>query len=201
MKILCLYGNECALELFAWIKGQHHEIVIEQERLEVDWVQREAFDLVISYTYQYIVKQQIIDAVGGNIVNLHTSFLPFNRGSYPNIWSIIDHTPRGVTLHYINSELDKGDIISQKLVPLRNNDTLQSSYDQLDLEAKHLFMDSFAFYDKWEDMRKKCIGIGTCYRDKDFQVIKNGIENWSWDMDVDVFREKVYAMMRKEISS
>ena len=34
----------------------------------------------------------------GKIINLHISFLPFNRGYYPNLWSHQEGTPSGVTI-------------------------------------------------------------------------------------------------------
>lgn len=34
MKILCLYSNECAVELFRWLEEQGHETVLETGRLE-----------------------------------------------------------------------------------------------------------------------------------------------------------------------
>ena len=39
--------------------------------------------------------------------------LPYNRGKNPNVWPIIDGTPAGVTLHYIDSGIDTGEIIHQ----------------------------------------------------------------------------------------
>ncbi len=41
-------------------------------------------------------------------------YLPFNRGAHPNFWSFMEKTPSGVTMHEINSGIDKGKIIVQK---------------------------------------------------------------------------------------
>ena len=37
MKILCLYNNKCALELFEWIKEQRHETILCSEKITADW--------------------------------------------------------------------------------------------------------------------------------------------------------------------
>ena len=195
MRILCLYGNECALELWDWLEAQGHTIVKYKEHLNEQWVRNENFNLVISYTYPYIVKKGVIDEVKGNIVNLHTSYLPFNRGSYPNIWSIIEGTPRGVTLHYMNSELDRGDIIAQVLVPLKDGQTLKSSYDELDKVAKELFKASFMYYGYWDDLRKKPCGRNTFHSDKQFLELKEQFEQWDWEMSVE---ELVDYVCKKE---
>lgn len=187
MKILCLYHNQCALELFQWIQEQGHEIVLQTERLNTGWCRENNFDLAVSYTYPYIIQKNIIDEMNGNIVNLHNSFLPYNRGSYPNVWSIIDGTPRGVTLHYINSGLDKGDIIAQKIVLLKENATLKDSYEQLDKEAKKMFREIFQYYHYWKYLRKKSIGKGTYHSDKEFVLLQKKIVDWDWNISVREF--------------
>lgn len=144
MKILCLYNNECALELFEWMRNQNNECVLWNEELSTEWVRQHQFDLAVSYTYSKIIKMEIIDELNGNIVNLHTSYLPWNRGVDPNMWSLIDQTPRGVTLHYIDNKLDKGFVIAQEMVPccdLRTQ-TLKSSYDMLHEMAVEMFKKS-----------------------------------------------------------
>ena len=119
MKILCLYNNECAAELFEWIKEQGHETICSSEKLKAQWCREQKFDLAVSYTYRYILTEEILLLLNQNVVNIHNAYLPWNRGADPNIWSIVDDTPRGVTLHYMDTSLDKGSIIAQKLVGKR----------------------------------------------------------------------------------
>lgn len=188
MKVLCLYNNDCALELFEWLKNCGHECVLINQRLSVEWCLQEAFDLAVSYTYSYIVKQDVIDALNGNIVNLHNSFLPWNRGSDPNMWSIIDGTPRGVTLHYVTAGLDKGDIIAQELDVLNSSDTLLTSYDRLNFLSINLFKKAFAYYEFWQQMARKQIGDGTYHNDKQGAMLRQGIS--SYDMGVAEFKSE-----------
>lgn len=124
MKILCLYNNDIALELFEWIQRQGHEVVMLSNRLDVEWCRDNIFDLTLSYTYRYIIPQDVLDVLGNNVVNLHISYLPWNRGADPNIWSILEGTPRGVTLHYINSDLDKGGILVEECRSQSIEDTI-----------------------------------------------------------------------------
>ena len=188
MKILCLYGNECAVELWKWLESKGYHIICIKEKLDDAWLKKENIDLAISYTYPYIIKQSSIDILNGNIVNLHTSFLPYNRGSYPNVWSILEDTPRGVTLHYIDQGLDSGDIISQVVVPLEKGMTLKSSYEQLDVEARELFKKSFTYYSHWQFMRKKVLGKGTFHTDKDFFALRDSFSEWSWEIPIEKFK-------------
>ena len=85
MKILCLYNNDCALELFAWLEAQGHDVILCSDKLEADWCEKQGFDLAVSYTYRYILSSDILESLGNNVVNIHNSVLPWNRGADPNL--------------------------------------------------------------------------------------------------------------------
>ena len=189
MRILCLYNNDIALDLFDWIKEQGNDIVVSSDRLSVEWCISQNFDLVVSYTYRYILSTELIKAFNNNVVNLHTSYLPFNRGADPNIWSVIDGTPRGVTLHYIDEKLDHGDIIAQKLIDSCYEGTLSSSYKELDAEAKKLFKTAFKYYLFWGEMRKGAKGIGTYRQASELTNIKKKIS--SYDITISEFLKEI----------
>lgn len=189
MKILCLYNNECAAELFEWLEKQGHEVVYSSEKLDVPWCRKQKFDLTVSYTYRYILTKDILLSLNYNAVNIHNSYLPWNRGADPNIWSFVDDTPRGVTLHYMDAELDKGYIIAQKLVEQDIADTLRSSYEKLDIAAKELFKDAFSFYKYWPEMKKVPLGIGTYHSLRDGEQIKKVID--TYDLKVTEFKERI----------
>lgn len=179
MKILCLYNNDCALELFQWISEQGHEVVLHSGQLDNEWCVTEKFDLTLSYTYRYILTSENIVALSENVVNIHNSYLPWNRGADPNIWSVLEGTPRGVTLHYVDEELDKGFIIAQKFVIDGENETLSSSYSNLDRAAKELFKEAFHYYPFWAQMKKKAIGKGSYHSVKDGLKVKMMFDSYS----------------------
>ena len=182
MKILCLYNNDCALELFQWLEREGHEIILWSNPLDAIWCREQSFDLTVSYTYRFILNQNTIDALKNNVVNIHNSLLPFNRGADPNLWSIVEKTPRGVSLHYMDAELDKGYIIAQSIVSDTEEETLSSSYNNLDHAAKQLFKDSFRYYDFWPQLKKKVEGKGTYHALKVAVVIKSVID--SYDLNI-----------------
>ena len=189
MKILCLYNNDCALELFRWIKDMGHEIVLCSEKIAPKWCQEQDFDLAVSYTYRFILSSETIHALHNNVVNIHNSLLPFNRGADPNIWSLVEETPRGVTLHYIDEKLDKGFVISQEIIYDGDEETLSSSYNNLDRTAKLMFKKAFKYYEFWPSLKKQCLGVGTYHSLKDGVEIKTMID--SYDMDNKEFRTRV----------
>lgn len=196
MKILCLYQNKCAIELFQWIQEQGHEIILYTERLNTSWCREEEFDLTVSYTYRHILTQDILSALNHNVVNIHNSYLPWNRGADPNIWSIVDDTPRGVTLHYMDAALDKGYIITQRLVEKEIGETLQSSYEKLDKTAKELFQEAFVFYKDWPQMKKIPLGKGTYHSVQDGVAIKRVID--TFELTVVEFKERLQTDLYTE---
>jgi len=126
--------------------------------------------LIISYNYKYIIKKDILKHY--KIINLHISYLPFNRGANPNIWSFIDNTPKGVTIHYIDEGIDTGDIISQKKVVLNKDMTLKTSYKKLHKHIQNLFKFKFNNLQK----SKKQSKYGTIHYLKDKFILPNGYD-------------------------
>lgn len=47
-------------------------------------------------------------------INIHPGFNPYNRGWFPQVFSIINKLPIGVTIHVMDEEIDHGDIIVQE---------------------------------------------------------------------------------------
>lgn len=118
----------------------------------------EDYDFVVSYGYKLIIPQRVIDMFNNRIINLHISYLPWNKGISPNMWSFIDKTLKGVTIHYMDEGIDTGDIIVQKEVKFNDTDTLSTSYNKLRDEIEQLFMD------QWEQ-----IVSGKCNRIKQME--------------------------------
>lgn len=189
MKILCLYNNPCAVEMFEALREQGHEIVLMEEKLTAEWCREQQFDLAVSYTYRYILTAELLEALGNRAVNIHNSMLPWNRGADPNIWSIVDRTPRGVTLHFMDAALDKGYIIAQKTVEDTDEETFTSSYNNLDRAAKELLAEMMPLYPYWESMKKQAMGKGSYHSVADGRAIKELIP--SYDMKISEFR-KIY---------
>ena len=133
-----------------------------------------SYDWIVSYGYRHILKKQQIESSKNPIINLHISFLPYNRGSYPNYWSWVENTPKGVTIHKIDEGIDTGDIFVQKQIKFGDNETLSSSYSKLKTEIEILFINSFNDIIKGNLKAIKQKGKGTIHYKKDFP----GVESW-----------------------
>ena len=193
MKILCLYNNDCALELFRWMRNRGHDTVLLSERPDPQWCIRQQFELTVSYTCRYILTDEVLDSLGRNAVNLHISYLPWNRGADPNIWSIMEGTPRGVTLHYMDAQTDHGDIITQQILPpAKDTDTLRTTYQELDETARNMFKHAFCYYPCWRDMCRKAAGGGSYHSAAQGRRIREMLD--SYDLTVHDFLERFRLM-------
>lgn len=106
-------------------------------------------DFIVSFGYRKILKEPVLSNYKNRIINLHLSFLPWNRGADPNFWSWFDDTPKGVTIHRIDAGIDTGNIIvQQEVTKWRRDETLSSSWHYLMAHAKKLFEDN------WRNIRR-----------------------------------------------
>lgn len=169
MKILFLYNKEYALPLAGWLSAQGHQTETCSQPLTAEKVREGKYDLAVSYSYRFIVPKEAIEALQGNIVNLHISMLPFNRGANPSEWAILEGTPLGVTIHYMDERLDKGRIIAQQPVCVAEDITLADCYWLLHETIQELFKNIFPYYAFWPELAKLPQGKGTYHSVADFK--------------------------------
>jgi methionyl-tRNA formyltransferase len=100
-------------------------------------------DMGFSIMFGYLLKPDFLSLLPRGCLNLHPAFLPFNRGAHPNVWSIVDRTPAGVTVHFIDEGVDTGDIVCQKKVPILATDTGESLYHKLESAGLELLQEAW----------------------------------------------------------
>lgn len=64
-------------------------------------------------------------AQGVPIVNAHPGIIPTTRGLDSFKWAILDNDPIGVTLHFIDQEVDKGEVLTIQQTPVFPSDSIQ----------------------------------------------------------------------------
>jgi len=167
MKLLYLGHPKNPIYSFLQTKG-----IVSQTQEKISFNVNQ-FDWVISYGYSHIIEQKIIDKVKNPIINLHISYLPFNRGADPNFWSWLENTPKGVTIHQIDKGIDTGNIFIQKEIIFTGNETLSSSYEILKKEIENLFIENFDNIIQGFIFPKKQNGKGTFHLKKDLNKYKH----------------------------
>ena len=90
-------------------------------------IRKHKADLFVSMSFNQIFKKEIIELPHKGIINCHAGKLPFYRGRSILNWVLInDEKEFGITVHYINKQIDSGDIILQKTFPINDNDDFNS---------------------------------------------------------------------------
>jgi len=106
-------------------------------------IREQQIELGILAWWPFIISEDIIGLTQRGFVNTHPGYLPYNRGKHPYFWSLVDGTPFGVTLHYVDKDIDHGAIIAQKEIPFTWADTGESLYNQSREEILRLFYEYF----------------------------------------------------------
>ncbi|MDZ8120164.1 bifunctional UDP-4-amino-4-deoxy-L-arabinose formyltransferase/UDP-glucuronic acid oxidase ArnA [Pontiella agarivorans] len=100
-------------------------------------------EVIFSFYYRDLVKQEILYIPPKGCINLHGSLLPAYRGRCPVNWVLANgETETGVTLHYMTLKPDDGDIIAQNRIAIDDNDTAKTLFGKLGNSARDLLLET-----------------------------------------------------------
>lgn len=177
--------------------GEHQTMLIDHLRSKGNTVITTAmpvhdlsmFDLVVSFGYRHVLKKNAIETSRRPILNLHMSYLPYNRGAHPNFWSWIDGTPAGVTIHEIDSGLDTGPIVAQALAHIEHlGITFRQSYELLFAKLEALFLDNYERILVGDYIPAPQSGNGTTHRVSELPTWMD-----SWDIPISEAIERYHG--------
>ncbi|MFE0627644.1 methionyl-tRNA formyltransferase [Streptomyces sp. NPDC058864] len=90
----------------------------------LETIRAAAPDIIVANNWRTWLPPQIFDLPPHGTLNVHDSLLPAYAGFSPIIWALINGEERvGVTAHRMDGELDAGDILLQRSVPVGPQDT------------------------------------------------------------------------------
>lgn len=144
------------------------------------------YDLVISYGYEFILSEDVLRKLGCPVINLHISYLPWNRGAHPNFWAHFDNTPSGVTIHLVDEGIDTGPILYQKFVHFdRDEQTFSDTYSRLHEEIQILFLQNLDEILSLGFVPKPQRGKGSVHRRADLPA---SLSSWNANIDTEIAR-------------
>lgn len=111
----------------------------------IEFLKVEKIDLIILAGFLLKIPEAFIKAFPNKIINIHPALLPAygGKGMYGmNVHKAViaaKETESGISIHYVNEEYDKGEIIIQERVKIEDSDTPESLAKKIQqLEFEHL---------------------------------------------------------------
>jgi phosphoribosylglycinamide formyltransferase-1 len=110
-----------------------------EERL-VKALQDAGVELVVLAGYMRVVKAPLLEAFPRRVINIHPSLLPAFRGIAAWEQALeAGVATAGCTVHYVNDEVDAGEILAQTEVPILPGDTPESLHARIQAAEHHLY--------------------------------------------------------------
>ena len=185
MKIIFLKNGPEAKPLIDWLRSIKEDVIVVSKRLSIKDIHLHKPQMVISYNYRFIITKDVLKLLPGKYINLHISYLPWNRGTHPNLWSFLVNTPKGVTIHLIDKGVDTGDILVQKKVTFKSDmETLASTYRRLHLEIQKLFMANWNKIKEYKIKPQPKPPGGSRHYLKDFVKIQKVLTDKGWQTTI-----------------
>jgi len=139
-----LKTTPCPVKVFAQKRGLpvfSPEKVGSSESLEA--LKELKADLFVVVAYGQYIPQSVLALPPFGSINLHPSLLPKYRGSSPIQWALADgEAVTGVTILYVSEKMDAGDILCQREVPIRMEDTALTMVPVLSRAGAELLMEA-----------------------------------------------------------
>lgn len=82
----------------------------------------ESCDYLVNGGTPRILKKPILGLTGG-VINCHPGLLPMYRGCSAVEWSISNNDAVGATTHFMSEEIDRGELLLQKVLPVSQGET------------------------------------------------------------------------------
>jgi phosphoribosylglycinamide formyltransferase-1 len=117
----------------------------EAEAALLDILRAHQTEWVVLAGYMRVVKEPLLAAYPNRIINIHPSLLPAFKGL--RAWEQAIHagvTETGCTVHFVNADIDAGEIIAQQRVEVLPGDTPESLHARIQTAEHELFPSALA---------------------------------------------------------
>jgi phosphoribosylglycinamide formyltransferase-1 len=117
----------------------------EHERALIEVLRARRVDLICLAGYMRLLSPLFVEAFRGRILNVHPSLLP----AFPGLDAqrqAIEHGVKvsGCTVHFVDEGLDAGPIITQRAVPVRDSDTVETLSSRILAEEHEAYPEALA---------------------------------------------------------
>jgi len=138
-------GGKIVISPIKNVALKHNILCLQPEKIKdsIDEIKQFKPDLIITCAYGQILPSTLLEVPRLGCINVHASLLPKLRGGAPIHHAIMDgYSKTGITIMYMASGMDNGDIISQREVTIESNDTAAILHDKLKLIGRDLLLET-----------------------------------------------------------
>jgi methionyl-tRNA formyltransferase len=99
-------------------------------------------DVIVSVSCPQIFKRPLLETPSVGCLNIHGALLPQYRGIMPSFWMLANRERRaGVTVYFMNEEIDAGEIAMQRRFDIFPNETLDGFLRRSKAAAAEVLID------------------------------------------------------------
>lgn len=107
-------------------------------------------DLLVTAAYGQILPKRLLEAEKYGAINVHASLLPAYRGGAPIHYAVMNgEKETGVTIMYMVEQLDAGDMIAQRKIPITDQDDTGVMFQKLSEVGATLLMETLPAFFCW----------------------------------------------------
>lgn len=138
--------KEKLLPVLMWQYGERRRLdswegveVLSGRTLTAPTVEARNPHIIICVGYPRLLPPSVYMIPTLGTINMHTGKLPEYRGRHAINWALLNGEKEiGITVHYLNDNIDQGDIILQDMVPIERNDNYRTMCKKITPKAAKL---------------------------------------------------------------
>ena len=117
----------------------------EGETALLDFLRSYAAEWVVLAGYMRVVKAPLLEAYPNRVINIHPSLLPAFKGLRAWEQALNAGVPEtGCTVHFVNADIDAGEIIAQQRVEVLPGDTAETLHARIQVAEHELYPSALA---------------------------------------------------------
>ena len=129
------------------VKAQDYSSRIDFDAEISRHIDNYAIDLIVLAGFMKLFQPPFVQKYRNRIINVHPSLLP----AFPGANAVADTLAygvkvTGVTVHFVDEEMDTGPIIAQRTVPVYDTDDEESLHNRIQIEEHKLFPEVIRWY-------------------------------------------------------
>ncbi len=129
------------------VKAQDYNSRIDFDAEISRHIDNYAIDLIVLAGFMKLFQPPFVQKYRDKIINVHPSLLP----AFPGANAVPDTLAygvkvTGVTVHFVDEEMDTGPIIAQRTVPVYHTDDEESLHQRIQIEEHKLFPEVIRWY-------------------------------------------------------